>query len=80
MMFWFIVLTTVMNNGEVYTEIRPATSPEYNNEQTCKEAGQLIVDQKQLEIGTTNGKAYFVCHSLDVNDIAKAVGKSGSGL
>jgi len=77
-MIWFIVLTTIMSNGDVYTEIRPATSPEYNNEKTCMEVGQVFVDQKQIEIGTNSGKVYFVCHSMSVEQINKAAGKAGS--
>ena len=77
-MIWFIVLTTILNNGDVYTEVRPATSPEYNTQEQCIAAGQLIVDQKQIEIGTTNGKVYYICHSLTSEEILKALGEPGS--
>lgn len=76
-MIWFIVLTTIMGNGEVYTEVRPATSPEFNTKEQCLAAGQLIVDQKQIEVGTDNGKVYYVCHSITADEFLKAVGKSG---
>lgn len=75
-MLWFIVLTTIMSNGDVYTEIRPATAPQYNTEKQCNEAGQVLVDQKQLEIGTNAGKAYFVCHSLSEKEITRVLGNS----
>lgn len=77
-MIWFIVLTTIMTNGEVFTEIRPATSPDVNTEAQCMEAGKIIVDQKQLEVGTVNGKVYYICHSLSGEEIRKATGKAGS--
>lgn len=60
-MIWFIVLNIVMNNGDVYSDIHYPNSPEYNNEKSCNESGQALVDQKQIEIGTSNGKAYFIC-------------------
>ena len=77
-MIWFIILTTVMNNGDVYTDVRPATTPEYNNEQSCNAAGKILVDQKQIEVGTSNGKTYYVCQVLSDDDIRAATGKSGS--
>lgn len=77
-MIWFIILTTVMTNGDVYTEVRPATAPEYNTEQQCKEAGQTLVDAKQVEIGTNSGKVYFVCDSIAEEQINKVLKKSNS--
>ena len=79
-MLWFIVLTMVMNNGDVFTEIRPATAPEYNTEQQCNEVGKVLVDQKQIEIGTNAGKAYFICHNLTLEEIKRVFNKSGSNL
>lgn len=79
-MIWFIILTTIMTNGDVYTEIRPATSPEVNTEQQCNDAGKIIVEQKQIELGTTNGKVYYVCQSLTEQEVNKATGKAGSNM
>lgn len=76
-MIWFIILTSVMTNGDVYTEVRPATKPEYNTEEQCIEAGKLIVEAKQIEIGTNSGKVYFVCQSFSSQEINKALGKNG---
>lgn len=73
-MMWFLILTVVMNNGDVYTDVRPATDPKYSNEQSCNDAGKILVDQKQVEIGTNTGKVYFVCHSFSKEDIDKALG------
>ena len=79
-MLWFIILTTVMNNGDVYTDVRPATSPEYNNEQTCKEVGAVLVEQEQIKIGTNSGKVYFVCDSFSKEAIKKAFTVPGQNL
>lgn len=76
-MVWFIVLTIIMNNGDVFTEIRPATSPEVNTKEQCDGAGKIIVDQKQLEVGTNSGKVYYICQNLSGEEIRKATGKSG---
>lgn len=77
-MIWFIVLNIVMNNGDVYTDVHFPNKPEYNNEQSCNEAGQALVDQKQLEIGTNAGKTYFICRTISSEEIRAATGKSGS--
>lgn len=72
-MIWFIVLNVVMNNGDVYSEIQFPNSAEYNNEKSCNEAGQLLVDQKQIEVGTANGKTYFICIPVDKSKLDQAV-------
>lgn len=77
-MIWFIVLNIVMNNGDVYTDIHFPNNPQYNNEQACNEAGQTLVDQKQIEIGTNAGKTYFICRAITPEEIRAATGKSGS--
>lgn len=77
-MIWFIILTTVMTNGDVYTEVRPATAPEYNTEKQCNDAGQILVDAKQIEVGTNSGKVYFVCQNISEEQIDKVLKKSNS--
>lgn len=77
-MIWFIVLNIVMNNGDVYTDVHFPNKPEYNNEQSCNEAGQALVDQKQMEIGTNAGKTYFICKAISPEEIKTATGKSGT--
>jgi hypothetical protein len=78
-MIWFIVLNTIMNDGTLYTDTRFPNSPQYNNEKSCNEAGQILADQLQLEIGTNTGKTYFICRSVSIDDLSAAVGKTGSG-
>lgn len=77
-MIWFIVLNVVMNNGDVYTDVHYPNSPQYNNEQSCNEAGQALVDQKQIEIGTNSGRTYFACMAITPEQIGAATGKPGS--
>lgn len=79
-MIWFIVLNVVMSNGDVYTNIHYPNKPEYNNEQSCNEAGQQIVDAKQLEIGTKSGTAYFSCQVITAEEIKKATQKPGQDI
>ena len=77
-MIWFIVLNTLMTDGTLYTEVQFPNTPEYNNEKTCNEVGQALVDQRQLEIGTKSGTTYFICQSVTVDKIKSALGQSGS--
>jgi hypothetical protein len=70
-MIWFIILTVLMSDGTMYTDIHVANNPEYNNEKSCNEAGQIMVDQKQLEIGTNTGTAYFICKAITEEEFKK---------
>lgn len=73
-MIWFIVLSVLMNDGTMYTDLHLPNDPQYNNEKSCNEAGQLMVDQKQLEIGTNTGRAYFICKAISQEEFNKATG------
>jgi hypothetical protein len=77
-MIWFIVLTTIMSNGDVYAEVQFPLDPQYNNEQSCNESGIAVVNQKQLELGTNSGKVLYTCQSTSSDTVLKALGKSGS--
>jgi len=77
-MIWFIVLNTLLTDGTLYTEVQFPNKLEYNNEKTCNEVGQLLVDKRQIEIGTNAGKTYFICQSISPEQIRAATGKSGS--
>lgn len=74
-MIWFIVLNTLLTDGSLYTEVQFPNSPLYNNEQSCLEVGQMLVDKRQLEIGTNAGTAYFVCKAITPDQIKAATGK-----
>ena len=81
MSIWYILLVTVTvnnNDVQVFAETRYPNTPEYNNEKTCNEVGQALVDQRQLEIGTKSGTTYFICQSVTVDKIKSALTKSGS--
>lgn len=77
-MIWFIVLTTIMSNGDVYAEVQFPLDPKYNNEKSCNESGNAIINQKQLEIGTKAGTVYFICQSVTSDTLLNVLGKTGS--
>ena len=77
-MIWFIVLTTIMSNGDVYAEVQFPLDPKYNNEQSCNESGNAIINQKQLEIGTNAGKVYYICQSVTSDTLLNVLGKTGN--
>lgn len=75
---WFIILVTVLTNGQVYSDVRPATDPKYNTEASCEEAGASFVQQEQTKIGSDNGKVFYVCEHFSEEEINKALGRVGS--
>jgi hypothetical protein len=77
-MIWFIVLTTIMSNGDVYAEVQFPLYPQYNNEKSCNESGIAVVNQKQLEIGTNAGKVYYICQSATSDALLKVLGNTGN--
>jgi hypothetical protein len=77
-MVWMIILNILMNDGSLYTDVHFPNDPKYNNEKDCNEAGQALVDQKQLEIGTNAGKTYFICRAITPDEIKAATGKAGT--
>lgn len=77
-MIWFIVLNTLMNDGTLYTEIQYPLSPQFNNERSCNEAGQALVDQRQLEVGTKSGRTYFICQAITDEQIRAAKGSQSN--
>ncbi len=77
-MIWFIVLNTLMNDGTLYTEVQFPLNPQFNNEKSCEEAGQSLVDQRQVEIGTNTGVTFYTCQTVSSDQIKAATGKSGS--
>ena len=72
-MIWFVILTTVMNNGDVYAEVRFPTDLLYNNEQSCNDSGKTIIQDEQNKIGTNAGKVYFICQSTSPEELSKAI-------
>jgi hypothetical protein len=79
-MVWMVILNILMNDGSLYTDVHFPNDPQYNNEKDCNEAGQALVDQKQLEIGTNAGKTYFICKPITADDIKAATQKPGQNI
>ena len=69
---WLLVLVIVLNNGEVQTSVRFSTVPEYNNEQSCNEAGQAMADKEQSIIGIEKGKVYWQCNNASLDEMLRA--------
>lgn len=78
MSIWFIVLVTVLANGDVTVDTRYPNSPDFNNEKDCNESGQAFVDQEQLKMGTDKGIIYFICKEINSDEVRKATSK-GTG-
>jgi hypothetical protein len=78
MSIWFIVIATVLANGDVAVDTRYPNSPDYNNEKDCNAAGQAFVDQEQMKLGTSNGTIYFICKQITTDEIRNATSK-GNG-
>lgn len=69
-----------MSDGSLYTDVRYANSPEYNNEKSCDEAGRALVDQEQMRIGKKAGTTYYICKVISFEEIMKAIGKPGTNI
>lgn len=72
-MIWFVVLVTVMLNGDVFTEVRHATVPKNNNKESCEMAGKFIADQELEKIGSENGRVFYTCQFFKIEDIDKVL-------
>lgn len=80
MSIWFLVLFTVMKDGSATAETRYPNTPEYNSQQACNEAGDAIMRDEQMKLGSNNGVVYFVCKEITEQDIRNALGaKKGNG-
>ena len=78
MSMWYIILVTVMADGQASVDARYPNTPEYNNEKTCNEVGNMIMEQEQMKIGTNAGTVYYICKELTGEQIKKSLSK-GSG-
>lgn len=75
MSIWYIILVTVMGDGTATVDTRYPNNPEYNNEKTCNEAGNYLMEQEQMKIGTNTGTVYFICKQITQSDINAATSK-----
>jgi len=78
MSIWYIILVTVMADGNATVDTRYPNTPEYNNEATCNEVGDQLMRAEQMKIGTNAGTVYFICKAISSQEIGKATGKTGS--
>lgn len=78
MSIWYIILVIVMTDGSASVDTRYPNTPEYNNEKTCNEVGNELMEQEQMKIGTNAGTVYFICKELGLDQVRKATGKAGS--
>ena len=79
MSIWYVILFTVMADGKATVDTRYPNTPDYNNEKTCNEAGNYLMEQEQMKIGTDTGIVYFICKEITDAQIKAATGKSGQG-
>lgn len=79
MSIWYIILFTVMADGKATVDTRYPNTPEYNNEKTCNQVGEYLMNEEQTKIGTNSGTVYFICKEITSEEINKASGKGGNG-
>lgn len=77
-MIWYIILVAVLADGSATVDVRYPNSPKFNNQQTCNEVGNTLMEQEQMKIGTNAGTVYFICKTISSEEIRNASGKSGS--
>lgn len=78
MSIWYIILVIVMANGEATVDTRYPNTSQYNNEKDCNEVGELLMNEEQMKIGTTQGTVYFICKEITAQEQRAATSK-GSG-
>ena len=78
MSIWYVILFTVLSDGKATVDVRYPNTPEYNNEQTCNNAGNALMEEEQMKVGTNSGVVYYICKEITQDQIKKATGKTGS--
>lgn len=78
MSIWYVILFTVLADGTATVDTRYPNKPESNNQKTCDEAGNYIMEQEQMKIGTNAGTVYYICKEITAEDIRNAT-KGGQG-
>lgn len=78
MSIWFIILVTVLADGTATVETKYPNKPEYNDEKTCNEVGNVFMQQEQMKVGSNNGTVYFICKEISAQDQRNATSK-GNG-
>lgn len=78
MSIWYIILVTVMANGEASVDVRYPLNPKYNNEADCNQVGDTFMREEQMKLGTSQGTVYFICKVMTPEDQRKAT-STGDG-
>ena len=78
MSIWYIILVTIMANGDATVDTRYPLDPKFNNERDCNEVGDTIMREEQMKVGTSQGTVYFICKVITAEDQRKAT-SSGNG-
>ena len=79
MSIWYVILFTVLADGKATVDVRYPNTPEYNNEKSCNEAGNLIMNEEQMKIGTNAGIVYYICKAITQDEIRKATSGGSNG-
>lgn len=78
MSIWYVILFTVLADGQATVEVRYPNTPEFNNEKSCNDAGNLLMNEEQMKIGTNAGIVYYICKAITQDEINRAQTKGGS--
>lgn len=79
MSIWYVILFTVLADGTATVDVRYPNTPNANSQKTCNEAGNYLMEQEQMKIGTNAGTVYYICKELTQEQMKLSTGKSGSG-
>ena len=79
MSIWYVILFTVLADGKATVDVRYPNTPEFNNEKSCNEAGNLIMNEEQMKIGTNAGIVYYICKAITQDEIKRATTGGSTG-
>lgn len=79
MSIWYVILFTVLADGKATVDVRYPNTPEFNNEKACNEAGNYIMNEEQMKIGTNAGIVYYICKAITQEEIRKATSGGSNG-
>lgn len=75
---WFIMLMVSNADGTANAELQYPLQPQFNNEKSCNETGQILADETQLKIGLNNGKVFWKCEPVPMDKLQKLFNGNGS--
>lgn len=77
-MLWVMILTVVLKNGDVHTDMRWPLNNQMNNESECRKQADNEAGKLQLKIGSDNGVVLFNCLPIPFKDIKSVVNSEPS--